>query len=122
MVSLSGRGQAFGSSTPAPLDTSTIPSAKPPDPLNLEDRSRRGDNWLLFKRTWQIYEQATRISKQEGPVHVAHFLNVIERDGVQMFDTFTFREARQFGSRTSELYTNLDVYLSAMKPTNDIFQ
>ena len=65
----------------------------PLDPLNLEDRSRRGDNWLLFKRTWQIYEQATGISKQDGPVCVAHFLKVIGREGVQMFDTFTFDEA-----------------------------
>ena len=92
-MSVSESGQASGSSAPAPLYSSTIPLAKPPDPLNLEDRSRRGDNWLLFKRTWQIYEQATGINKQEGPVRVAHFLNVIGREGVQMFDTFTFDEA-----------------------------
>ena len=33
------------------------------------------------------------ISKQEGPVRVAHFLYVIRREGVQLFDTFTFDEA-----------------------------
>ena len=54
--------------------------------------SHRGDNWLHFKRAWQIYEQETGISKQEGPVRVAHFLNVIGREGVQLFDTFTFDE------------------------------
>ena len=74
MMSVSESGQASGSSARAPLYTSTIPLAKPPDALNLEDRSR-----LLFKKTWQIYVQATGISKQEGPVRVAHFLNVIGR-------------------------------------------
>ena len=92
MLSVSESGQASGSCALAPLYTSTIPLAKPADPLYLEDRSRRGDNWLLFERTWQIYEQATGISKQEGPVRVAHFLNVVGR-GVQMFDAFTFDEA-----------------------------
>ena len=32
------------------------------------------------------------ISKQEGPVCVAHLLNVVGKEGVQMFDTFTFDE------------------------------
>ena len=84
MISVSESGQASGSSAPAPLYTSTIPLAKLTDPLNLEDISQKGDNWLLFKGTWQIYEQGTGISKQEGPVRVAHFLNVIGREGVQM--------------------------------------
>ena len=39
MMSVSESGQASGSSAPTPLYTSTIPLAKPPDPLNLEDRS-----------------------------------------------------------------------------------
>ena len=84
--------QTSGSTAAVPMYTPTVPLAKPPDPLNLEDRSHRGDNWLHFKRAWQIYEQATGISKQEGPVRVAHFLNIIGREGVQLFDTFTFDE------------------------------
>lgn len=84
--------QTSGSTAAVPMYTPTVPLAKPSDPLNLEDRSHRGDNWLHFKRAWQIYEQATGISKQEGPVRVAHFLNVIGREGVQLFDTFTFDE------------------------------
>ncbi|KAK2557476.1 hypothetical protein P5673_020214 [Acropora cervicornis] len=62
-MSVSGTGQASGSSTSSPLYTSTIPLAKPPDPLNLEDRSRRArtSNW--------------------------------DQEGVQMFDTFTLDEA-----------------------------
>ena len=84
--------QTSGSTAALPMYTPIVPLAKPPDPLNLEDRSHRGDNWLHFKRAWQIYEQATGISKQEGPVRVAHFLNVIGREGVQLFDTFTLDE------------------------------
>ena len=61
----------------------------------LEDRSRRGDNWLHFKRAWQIYEKATGISKQEGPVRVADLLDVVGKEDVQMFDTFTFYEDGQ---------------------------
>ena len=106
MISVSESGQASGSSAPAPLYTSTIPLAKPTDPLNLEDISQKGDNWLLFKGTWQIYEQGTGISKQEGPVRVAHFLNVIGREGVQMFNTFTFYEA------SDESADNLDDILA----------
>ena len=52
-MSVSGSGQASGSSAPAPLYTSTIPLAKPPYPLR----------------------------------------DVIGREGVQVFDTFTFDEA-----------------------------
>ena len=57
-------------------------------------------------RTWQSYEQGTGISKQEGPVRVAHFLNVIGREGVQIFDTFTFYEA------SDESADNLDDILA----------
>ena len=85
--------QTSGSTAAVPMYTPTVPLAKLPDPLNLEDRSHRGDNWLHFRRAWQNYEQATGISKQEGPVRVAHFLNVTGREGVQLFDTFTFSEA-----------------------------
>ena len=85
--------QMSGSTAAVPMYTPIVRLAKPPDPLNLEDRSHRGDNWLHFKRAWQIYEQATGISKQEGPVRVAHFLKAIGREGVQLFDTFNFDEA-----------------------------
>lgn len=92
MTSTSASQQSSGSTAAVPIYTPTVPLAKPPDPLNLEDRSHRGDNWLHFKRAWQIYERATGISKQDGPVRVAHFLNVVGREGVQLFDTFTFDE------------------------------
>ena len=92
MTSTSASQQPSGSSAAAPIYTTTVPLAKPPDPLNLEDRSRRGDNWLHFKRAWQIYERAAGISQKDGPVRVAHFLNIVGREGVQLFDTFTFAE------------------------------
>ena len=63
--------------------------AKPPEPLNLEDRTRRGDNWKQFKRDWSYYETAAKIDKEAGTVRVAHLLNVIGKDGQDMFDTFS---------------------------------
>jgi len=93
MTSTAASEQSSGSTAAVPIYTPTVPLAKPLDPLNLEDRSHRGDNWLHFKRAWQIYERATGISKQDGPVRVAHFLNVTGREGDQFFDTFTFDEA-----------------------------
>ena len=66
--------------------------AKPPEPLNLEDRSRRGDNWNQFKRDWLYYETAAKIDKEDGSVRVAQLLNVIVKDGQDMFDTFTLSE------------------------------
>ena len=63
--------------------------AKPPEPLNLEDRTRRGDNWKQFKRDWLYYETAAKIDKEAGAVRVAHLLNVIGKDGQDMFDTFS---------------------------------
>ena len=56
--------QTSGSTAAVPMYTPTVPLAKPPDPPNLEDRSHRGDNWLHFKRAWQIYEQATGKEKK----------------------------------------------------------
>ena len=56
--------------------------AKPPEPLNLEDRTHRGENWKQFKRDW-TYEVATKIDKEGGPVRVAHLLNVIGRYGLR---------------------------------------
>ena len=61
---------------------------------------------LLTKTDHEEQEQATGISKQEGPVRVALFLNAIGREGVQMFDTFTFDEA------SHESANNLDHILA----------
>ena len=71
---------------------STIPIAKPPEPLNLEDAAHRGDNWKHFKRDWKYYETASKIDKKEGPVRVAHLFNVIGRGGQEMFETFSLSD------------------------------
>lgn len=92
MTLTSAGQQSSGSLAAALIYTTTVPLAKLPDPLNLEDRSCRGDNWLHLKRAWQIYERAAGISQKYSPVRVAHFLNIVGREGVQLFDTFTFTE------------------------------
>ena len=69
--------------------------AKPPEPLYLEDRSRQGDNWKQFKRDWTYYETAAKINTEDGPVRVAHLLNVIGKDGQDMFDLFSISETDQ---------------------------
>jgi len=64
--------------------------AKPPEPLNLEDRTHRGENWKRFKRDWSYYEVAAKIHKEEdGKVRVAHLLNVIGKDAQDLYETFT---------------------------------
>ena len=35
--------------------------AKPPDPLNLEDLTHRGENWRRFAQDWTIYEIALKL-------------------------------------------------------------
>jgi len=81
--------------------------AKAPEPLNLEDRTRRGDNWKQFKRDWLYYETAAKINKEEGPVRVAHLLNVIGKDGQDMFDMFslTAEDQQDIGKVLQEFVT-----------------
>ena len=64
--------------------------AKPPEPLNLKDRTHRGENWKQFKRGWTYYEVAAKIDKEDCPIRVAHLLNVIGRDGQDMFETLRY--------------------------------
>ena len=69
-----------------------ITLAKPPEPLSLEDASHRGEKWKQFKCDWTYYETASKINKEEGPVRVAHLLNVIGKEGREMFETFFLSE------------------------------
>ena len=69
-----------------------ITIAKPPELLNLLDTTHRSDNWKYSKRDWMYYKTASKIDKEEGPVQVAHFLNVIGREGQEMFDTFSLSD------------------------------
>ena len=68
------------------------PLAKPPEPLCLEDRTRRGDNWKQFKRDWIYYEIAAKINKEDGTVRVSYLLNLIGIEGQDIFETFNLSE------------------------------
>ena len=61
---------------------------KPPEPLNLGNRVRRGENWKNFKREWSYYEIAVGIATIAEKVRVAALLNVIGRDALDMHETF----------------------------------
>ena len=60
---------------------------KPPEPLNLEDRAHRGENWKNFKREWSYYEIAAGIATKAEKVRVAALLNVIGRDALDMWES-----------------------------------
>ena len=62
--------------------------ARPPEPLNLEDRAHRGENWKNFKREWSYYEIAAGIASRTEKIRVAALLNVIGRDALDMYETF----------------------------------
>ena len=62
--------------------------ARPPEPLNLEDRAHRGENWKNFKREWPYYEIAAGIASKTEKIRVAALLNVIGRDALDMYETF----------------------------------
>ena len=63
-------------------------TAKPPEPLNLDDRQHHGENWKYFKRRWTYYEIAAAIFKMSEEIRVCSLLNVIGKDGVDMYETF----------------------------------
>jgi len=74
----------------------TIPSlAKPPEPLNLKDRTHQGENWKQFRCYWIYYERAAKIAKEEGAVRVANLHNVIDKDTQDMYKTLNLSEDDQ---------------------------
>ena len=54
----------------------STPLAKPPKPLNLKDTTHQGEKWKQFRWDWAYYEMVSKIN-EEGPIQVAHLLNVI---------------------------------------------
>ena len=62
-----------------------MPIAKPPEPGRYSTQGRQLE---VLKRDWIYYEIALKIDKEEGPVRVAHLLNVISRGGQEMLETF----------------------------------
>ncbi|KAL9976782.1 hypothetical protein ACROYT_G014113 [Oculina patagonica] len=63
-------------------------TAKIPSPLNLTNRLHQGENWKSFRREWKFYELAAGIHKKTDEVWVASLLNVIGKEGMDMYDTF----------------------------------
>ena len=68
-------------------------TAKAPSQLNLSDRLHEGENWKLFRRGWKFYELAAGIHRKADEVRVASFLNVVGKDGVDMYETFQWENA-----------------------------
>ena len=87
--------------------------AKPPEPLNLEDRTLRGENREQFKRDWTYYEIAAKIDKGDGAVRVAHLLNVIGKDAQELYETFTLSEGdkKDINKVRSQVCTSLECYI-----------
>lgn len=62
-------------------------TAKIPSPLSLSNRLHQGENWKLFRREWKFYELAAAIHKKALEVRVALLLNVIGKEGIDMYET-----------------------------------
>ena len=68
-------------------------TAKAPAPLNLSDRLHQGENWKLFRREWKFYELAAGIHRKADEVRVASLLNVVGKEGLDMYETFQWEDA-----------------------------
>lgn len=91
---------------------------KPPEPLNLEERTHRGENWKRFKWDWSYYEVAAKINKEAGEVRVAHLLNVIGKDAQELYETFTLSDDDR-----ESIDTVLEAFQSQCVPeTNVIYE
>ena len=67
---------------------SQIPA--PDKKLDLRDGQTTSKNWKKFKRSWQIYETATGLNKQEKTVRLATFLAIIGEEELEKYDSFQF--------------------------------
>ena len=74
--------------------TMMIPPANipPPRPLDMDDNL--ATNWKQWRKTWQRYEIATGIFKQEGLIRVATLLSVIGEQAAKVYDTFTWGDGQ----------------------------
>ena len=74
--------------------TMMIPPANipPPRPLDMDDNL--ATNWKQWRKTWQRYEIATGICKQEGLIRVATLLSVIGEQAAKVYDTFTWGDGQ----------------------------
>ena len=58
-----------------------------PSSLNLTDRFRQGESWKLFRREWKFFEIAADIYSKTDEVRVASLFNVVDEDGIDMYET-----------------------------------
>ena len=63
-------------------------TAKIPSPLILSDRLHQGENWKSFRREWKFYELAAGIDKKAQEVRVASLIDVMGKEGIDMYETF----------------------------------
>ena len=85
------------------------PTAKVPDPITLENR---GESWKQFRREWKFYEIATKISKEEDDVRIAALMNVIGREGMDLFDTFQW-QANEDQDKIEDVLRKFDAQVSS---------
>ena len=85
------RAEASTVSPPAPTQVFISPSNLPPPKALIFD-DNLATAWNSWKTTWQRYEIATGVHKQEGIVRVSTLLSIIGEDGVKAHDTFTWNE------------------------------
>ena len=104
--------------------------AKPPEPLNIEDPTHRGEQWKQFNIDWTYYEVAAKIDQEGGAVRVAHLLNVIGKEGQDIFDTFNLNDEDRVdvkGSPTVAKFRTLlvksfEILKSEIKKIGNLYQ
>ena len=56
--------------------------------LNLSDHLHQGENWKSFRRKWKFYELEAGIHKNAQEIRMALLLNVIGKEGMDMYEIF----------------------------------
>ena len=97
-------------------------TAKIPSLLNLSDHLHQGENWKSFCRQWKFYKLAAGIHKNAQEVCVASLLNVIGKDGMDMYKTskwLTSSDALKIDKVLEKFEERCVQHL--MKPRKDMF-
>ena len=67
-------------------------TAEAPTLLNLSNHLHQGENWKLFCQVWKFYALAAGIHRKADEVHVASLLNVVGKEGLDMYKTFQWED------------------------------
>ena len=84
-----------------------------PEKLNLK-QGDRSNNWKIFKQGWQNYETATALSKKSNQQRLATFLTIIGKDGLELYNTFTFDEANE-NRNIEDVIAKFETYCEPLK-------